>query len=265
YATVRQRLQRIIRLALLQPEKAARLGVAPPAGVLLYGPSGCGKTMLIKEAVSAASVRVISVGGQLFSKYFGETERTIRRLFRAARRNAPCVLFLDEIDALGVRRDMGDGSHGESAGGVRERVLSTLLNEMDGVTGKSAVLVMACTNRPDRVDDALLRPGRLDHLLYVDIPNREERHAILQAHSSQVKGFQADLDTAAQQTDGFTCAGLAQLIRESALQAVREDTASNGVLTQHVEQALSAVSVSARAGTSQATMRIYDRFRQQRE
>ncbi|KAI9594063.1 P-loop containing nucleoside triphosphate hydrolase protein [Syncephalis fuscata] len=211
YKKIRQQLNRLLSLALIHPEVSVRFGVKPPSGALLYGPPGCGKTWLAKEIIGQLGMHVIVARGtQLFSKYFGETEEKLRQLFRAARQHAPCIVFLDEVDALGTQRDLTDG---EAGGKVQERLLSTLLNEMDGISGNTGLFVLACTNRPDRVDDALLRPGRLDHLLYVNLPNKGDRAAILQWHATSFTCPQVDWDLIAEETESFTCGGLAQLVR----------------------------------------------------
>ncbi|RKP24412.1 P-loop containing nucleoside triphosphate hydrolase protein [Syncephalis pseudoplumigaleata] len=213
YAAVRQKIARLLDLALVHPHVAGRLGVKPSSGVLLYGPPGCGKTWLAKDAIGTLGLPAIVVRGtQLFSRYFGETERRLRELFRTARQHTPCVLFFDEIDALGAQRDMSDGDAG---GKVQERLLSTLLNEMDGITANTGLFVLACTNRPDQVDAALLRPGRLDALIHVDLPDSTDRAAILRAYAAtlNVDGASICWEQVAEQTTAFTCAGLAQLMQ----------------------------------------------------
>ncbi|RKO93158.1 P-loop containing nucleoside triphosphate hydrolase protein, partial [Blyttiomyces helicus] len=218
YEQVKSRLIRLSTWPLEHPEAYNRLGVKPPSGILLYGPSGCGKTMLVHALVSGSSMNFISVKGhEIFSKYLGESEASVRRLFAAARRLAPCLLFLDEVDTVGTRREWTD----DGATGVNERVLSTLLNEMDGVQERTGVLVVACTNRPDKIDDALLRPGRLDHHIYVPLPTYLDRRAIVEALARDRPDGRAgarldpDVDPGrvAGRTEGFTGADLAVLAR----------------------------------------------------
>jgi len=147
----------------------------PPAGVLLYGPPGCGKTLLAKAVANESRANFISIKGpELLNKYVGESERAIRELFRRARSSAPCVIFFDEIDSICPKR-------GSDSNQVTERVVNQLLTELDGMEDRKNVFVIAATNRPDIIDDAMLRPGRLDKLLYVPIPTESDRASILRA------------------------------------------------------------------------------------
>ncbi|KAI8054986.1 P-loop containing nucleoside triphosphate hydrolase protein [Syncephalis plumigaleata] len=242
YAKIRQKLARLLDLALIHPEISNRFGVKPSSGALLYGPPGCGKTWLARAAISTLGVQVIVARGtQLFSKYFGETEHRLRRLFAMAR----------------AQRDMSDGDAG---GKVQERLLSTLLNEMDGITANKGLFVLACTNRPDHVDSALLRPGRLDQLLHVDLPDIEDRAAILRWHAALLDDAQVDWYKVAEQTEAFTCAGLAQLVQEATLIAIRETRAITPVLTRHVEMALISVAVSACKGMNSTMLEAYQQL-----
>lgn len=140
-----------------------------PAGVLLYGPPGCGKTLLAKAVANESGANFISVKGpELLDKFVGESEKAVRRVFERARASAPCVIFFDELDALAPRRGGGDGdggSEGGSGGGVSERVVNQLLTELDGLESRRSVFVVAATNRPELIDPAMLRPGRLDKRL----------------------------------------------------------------------------------------------------
>ncbi|KAI8816743.1 P-loop containing nucleoside triphosphate hydrolase protein [Fimicolochytrium jonesii] len=220
YTALKQQLQRLVLWPLQQPESYTRLGVRPPAGLLLYGPSGCGKTLLVRALAANSPMNFISVkGSEIYSKYLGDSEAMVRKLFAAARRLAPCLLFMDELDAIAARREWGDAG----SSGVNERVLSTLLNEMDGVQERKGVFIIACTTRPESLDDALLRPGRLDHHLYVSLPSIEDRLGIMQslvnksattgaAVSSIISG-DVDFDALASRTEGYTGADLTVLIR----------------------------------------------------
>ncbi|KAI8578936.1 hypothetical protein K450DRAFT_244187 [Umbelopsis ramanniana AG] len=157
YAKLKKKLQRAVLLPISNPETYKKLGIPPPSGILLFGPSGCGKSLLVQALASESTMNVITIKGpEIFSKYLGETEATIRNLFATAKRVNPCIVFIDEMDSIACKRGWDAGEGGNS---VNERLLSTLLNEMDGVEGRQGVFVIGCTNRPDQIDDAILRPG----------------------------------------------------------------------------------------------------------
>ncbi len=173
---VKQALTETVLWPLAYPDTFARLGVQPPRGVLLYGPPGCGKTYLVKALAGSGQANVLSVkGAEVLSKWVGESERAVRELFRRAREAAPTLIFLDEIDALAPIRGQA------TDGGTTDRVVAALLTELDGVEELRNVVVIGATNRPDLVDPALLRPGRLERLVYVPPPDAEARAAILKA------------------------------------------------------------------------------------
>lgn len=192
------------------------LGLTVPVGVLLFGPPGCGKTLLAKATANQSGANFIAVKGpELLNKYVGESERAVRLVFQRARSSSPCVIFFDELDALVPRRSSeGNGSS--------ERVVNQMLTEMDGVQTRSQVYVIAATNRPDIVDPAMLRPGRLDRLLYVPLPSETGRLEILQAHLHKLPlADDVDLVKLAQDADGFSGADLSSLAREAAMLAIR--------------------------------------------
>lgn len=150
------------------PDKFAKFGMKPSKGVLFYGPPGCGKTLMAKAVANECSANFISVKGpELLTMWFGESEANVREIFDKARGAAPCVLFFDELDSIGVARGKGMGD----AGGAGDRVINQLLTEMDGVGQKKNVFFIGATNRPDILDDALVRPGRLDQLIYIPLPD----------------------------------------------------------------------------------------------
>ena len=158
-------------MPILQPDKFEALNISSPAGVLLYGPPGCGKTLLAKAVANASKANFISVKGpELLNKYVGESEKSVRSVFSRAKASAPCIIFFDELDALCPKRSGSDGGNQ-----VTERVVNALLAEMDGVDQRRSVYVIAATNRPDIIDPAMLRGGRLDKLLYVPLPSPQER------------------------------------------------------------------------------------------
>ena len=219
------------------PDTFARLGVAAPRGVLLYGPPGCGKTFLVKAIAGSGQANVLSVkGAELLSKWVGESERAVRELFRRARDSAPAVVFLDEVDALAPVRGQS------SDGGTTDRVVAALLTELDGVESLRDVVVIGATNRPDLIDPALLRPGRLERLVFVPPPDAEARGLVLAAAAKAVP-LADDVDLAAlgARTEGFSAADCAALVREAALTAMRESMSATTVTAAHVEAALAAV------------------------
>ncbi|KAJ1482582.1 P-loop containing nucleoside triphosphate hydrolase protein, partial [Baffinella frigidus] len=170
-------LAEAVEWPLKYPEQFARLGIRPPAGVLLYGPPGCSKTLLAKALATESSLNFLAVKGpELLRKYVGDSEKAVAAVFRKARQAAPSVIFFDEIDALAGHRAGGAG--GASSAG--QRVVAQLLSEMDGIEPLKQVIVMAATNRPDLIDAAFLRPGRIDRLVYVAPPDLPSREAILQ-------------------------------------------------------------------------------------
>jgi transitional endoplasmic reticulum ATPase len=232
-AEVKQVLTESVLWPLTYPDTFARLGVQPPRGVLLYGPPGCGKTFLVKAIAGTGRANVLSVkGAELLSKWVGESERAVRELFRRAREAAPTLVFLDEVDALAPVRGQA------SDGGTTDRVVAALLTELDGVEALRNVVVIGATNRPDLVDPALLRPGRLERLVYVPPPDGAARADILRASARSVP-LAADVDLAAVAStlDGFSAADCAALIRESALAAMRESLDAATVTADHVSTA----------------------------
>ncbi|SCE81711.1 transitional endoplasmic reticulum ATPase [Micromonospora purpureochromogenes] len=230
---VKQTLTESVLWPLTYPDTFARLGVQPPRGVLLYGPPGCGKTYLVTALAGSGRANVLSVkGAELLSKWVGESERAVRELFRRAREAAPTLVFLDEVDALAPVRGQA------SDGGTTDRVVAALLTELDGVEALRNVVVVAATNRPDLVDPALLRPGRLERLVHVPPPDGPARAEILRAASRTVP-LAPDVDLAALggELDGFSAADCAALVREAALAAMRESLAASTVTAAHVATA----------------------------
>lgn len=204
----------------------ASLGVGPPSGILLFGPPGCSKTLLARAVATESRANFISVkGAELLSKWVGESEKAVRAIFRRARQTAPCVVFFDEVDALAGRRSAVSGVSAQA------RVVAQLLAEMDGIERDEEdlckrVVVIAATNRPDYLDEAFLRPGRIDTQIYVGLPDMEERRAILEVHTGRMPlGGDVDLDWVAEEgvTGGFSGAEMAAVVREAALAAMERD------------------------------------------
>ncbi len=234
---VKQELREVVEWPLKYPEVFQKMGIEPPKGILLYGPPGTGKTLLAKAVATESGANFIAIRGpELLSKWVGESEKAVREVFRRARQYAPAVVFFDEIEAIASLR----GSDVETD--VTERVVSQLLTEIDGITGLENVVVIAATNRPDLVDPALLRPGRLEKLIYVPPPDEKGRLDILKIHTRHVPlAEDVDLREIAKMTNGYTGADLAALVREATLAALREDLKATRVRFKHFEQALSKV------------------------
>ena len=218
---VREELRLAIVEPIKRPEMYEDLGLSVPAGVLLFGPPGCGKTLVAKAIANQSHANFISVKGpELLDKYVGESERAVRQVFTRARASAPCVVFFDELDALAPRR----GSSGGGSG-VSERVVNQLLTELDGLDSRRDVYVVAATNRPDMIDPAMLRPGRLDKLLFVPLPDPAGREAILRTHVRNTPvdaGVSVPAIARDARCDRFSGADLAGLVREAAIAALRE-------------------------------------------
>lgn len=230
---VKQSLTEAVLWPLRYPDSFARLGVEPPRGVLLYGPPGGGKTFLVRALAGTGALNVFAVkGAELMDKWVGESERAVRELFRRAAEAAPSLIFLDEIDALAPRRGQSSDS------GVADRVVAALLTELDGVEPMREVVVLGATNRPELVDPALLRPGRLERRVYVPPPDAEARTAILVASSKNTPlASDVDLAQVASTLDGYSAADCAALIREAALTAMRESLEAREVTAAHLDAA----------------------------
>jgi transitional endoplasmic reticulum ATPase len=195
--------------------------MSPSKGVLFYGPPGCGKTLMAKAVANECQANFISVKGpELLTMWFGESEANVRDVFEKARQAAPCVLFFDELDSIAQQRG---GSNGDG-GGAADRVMNQLLTEMDGVGAKKNVFIIGATNRPDIIDTALMRPGRLDQLIYIPMPDFESRLSILRAtlRKSPV-AKEVDLNYLASQTDKFTGADLTEICQSACKMAIREE------------------------------------------
>jgi len=218
---VKKNLQEMILYPIEHPDKFHKFGMNPSKGVLFYGPPGCGKTLLAKAVAHECSSNFISIKGpELLTMWFGESEANVREVFDKARGASPCVLFFDELDSVGIARGGGGGGDG---GGAGDRVLNQLLTEMDGVGVKKNLFFIGATNRPDILDEALIRPGRLDQLIYIPLPDKPSRVSVLKAvlRKSPVAAninfeFLGDL------TDGFTGADLTELCQRATKAAIRE-------------------------------------------
>ncbi|WP_226361707.1 AAA family ATPase [Pseudonocardia sp. ICBG1142] len=239
-AEVKAALTEAVLWPLRHPDSFARLGVDAPRGVLLYGPPGGGKTFLLRALAGSGDLNVFAVkGAELLDKYVGESERAVRELFRRAAKAAPALIFLDEVDALAPRRG------GSTDAGVADRVVAALLTELDGATPLREVVVVGATNRPELIDPAMLRPGRLERLVFVPPPDADARADILRAAGRDVPlADDVDLDALASELDGYSAADCAALLREAALTAMRESLDAGEVTAAHLATARRTVRAS---------------------
>jgi transitional endoplasmic reticulum ATPase len=266
----KERLRETIQWPLEYPEVFDELDMQAAKGVLLYGPPGTGKTLLAKAVANEAESNFISIKGpELLNKYVGESEKGVREVFSKARENAPTIVFFDEIDSIATERGKNSGDSG-----VGERVVSQLLTELDGLESLEDVVVIATTNRPDLIDSALLRPGRLDRHVHVPVPDEEARRKILEVHTrNKPLADDVDLDALARKTDGYVGADIEAVAREASMNASREFIASVSpeevgesvgnvrVTMAHFEDALDEVNPSVTAETRERYEEIEKRFK----
>jgi len=238
---IKQELREAVELPIEHPEYFEEMGIEPPKGVLLYGPPGCGKTLLAKAVATESEANFISVKGpEILSKWVGESEKAVRKIFRKARQAAPCVVFFDEIDAIAPARGY---RYGDS--GVTDRIVNQLLTEMDGLVLLKGVVILAATNRPDILDPALLRPGRFDRILYVPAPDEKARYEIFKVHTRHMPlSEDVDLHELARITEGYTGADIAAVCREAAMTALREAGKPTKVSMRHFQAALKVITPS---------------------
>jgi len=274
---VKQELQELVQYPIEHADKFKKFGMNPSKGVLFYGPPGCGKTLLAKAIANECQANFISIKGpELLTMWFGESEANVREIFDKARQAAPCVLFFDELDSIARAR----GSSVGDAGGAGDRVINQILTEMDGMGAKKNVFVIGATNRPDIIDPAILRPGRLDQLVYIPLPDQGSRTQILKAvlRKSPVAP-DVDIEFLASQLNGFSGADITEIcqracklaIRESiAIEIKREADTPDGAMEvdqkdpvpfitrQHIEEAMK----FARRSVSDNDIRKYEMFAQ---
>ncbi|QUD81986.1 AAA family ATPase [Gordonia polyisoprenivorans] len=229
----RQALTEAVLWPLEHPDTFTRLGVDPPRGVLLYGPPGCGKTFVVRALAASGRLSVHTVkGAELMDKWVGASERAVRDLFDRARESAPSLIFLDEVDTLAPRRGQSSDS------GVSDRVVAALLTELDGVEPLADVVVLGATNRPDLIDPALLRPGRLERLVFVPPPDAQARADILRTSGRNVPlADDVDIEALATDLDGYSAADCSALLREAALSAMRRNIEAATVTADDVADA----------------------------
>jgi len=211
-----QRIREMVELPLKHPELFKRLGIDPPKGVLLHGPPGCGKTLVARAVANESDAYFIAINGpEIMGKFYGESEHRLRQVFDDAEKNAPSIIFIDEIDAIAPKRE-------EVTGEVERRVVAQLLALMDGLESRGQVIVIGATNRPNALDPALRRPGRFDREIEIGVPDRDGRREILQIHTRGMPlAEDVNLDELAERTHGFVGADLAALCREAAMHTLR--------------------------------------------
>jgi len=216
----KKELQELILYPIEHPEKFHKFGMQPSKGVLFYGPPGCGKTLMAKAVANECSSNFISVKGpELLTMWFGQSEENVREVFDKARTASPCVLFFDELDSIGTARGSSQGD----AGGAGDRVMNQLLTEMDGVGAKKNVFFIGATNRPDILDEALIRPGRLDQLIYIPLPDAPSRSSIFKAVLRKTPlAPNISFEFLASLTEGFSGADLTELCQRATKAAIRE-------------------------------------------
>jgi len=248
---VKREIIEAVEWPLKYPEKFKKFGIKPPKGVLLYGPPGTGKTLIAKAVANEAEANFISVKGpELLSKWLGESEKAVRKIFKKARQVAPCIIFFDEIDAIAGMRGLEENR-------AVERVVNQLLTEMDGLEELEGVVVIGATNRPDIIDPALLRPGRFDRLVYVRPPDKKSRLAIFKIHTRNMPlAEDVDLEELADMTEGYVGADIEAVCREAVMLALREDINAEKVHMRHFLEALRKIKPSV----TDSMLSFYERF-----
>merc|ERR1711935_664704 len=266
----KRELQEMILYPIEHPEKFEKFGMQPSRGVLFYGPPGCGKTLMAKAVASECSSNFVSIKGpELLTMWFGESEANVREVFDKARAAAPCVLFFDELDSIGTARGSSQGD----AGGAGDRVMNQLLTEIDGVGVKKNVFFIGATNRPELLDEALLRPGRLDQLIYIPLPDLPSRQSVLESTLRKSPlAPNVPISFIAAKTEGFSGADLAEFCQRAAKAAIRDaiaadelkggdddamDEENTEITRKHFEEAFA----GARRSVGITDLAKYDQFR----
>jgi len=230
---IKTELRETVQYPVEHPDEFIKFGMSPSRGVLFYGPPGCGKTLMAKAIANECQANFISIKGpELLTMWFGESEANVRNIFQKARQAAPCVLFFDELDSIANKRgnSPGDGS------GAGDRVMNQLLTEMDGMSSKKNVFIIGATNRPDIIDPAILRPGRLDQLIYIPMPDEESRKSILRACLRKTPVSQlVNLDYLSKFTPGFTGADLTEICQRASKYAIKESIEAKQNLPEELE------------------------------
>ena len=279
--TIKQELREAVEWPLKHRESFERLGIKPPRGILLYGPPGTGKTLLAKAVAKESEANFINVKGpSLLSMWVGESEKGVKKIFERARQVSPCVIFFDEIDALAGKRGIEIGTK------VTERVLNQMLSEMDGIEDLKNVVVIGATNRPDMLDAALMRPGRFDRILLVDIPDEKSREKIIEIHTKampivptkdEIKEIERYFDKDSRltpemsdkqklvqylvrKTEGFVGADIESFVREAAIIALRKNINTKIVTVTDFDEALIKVKPSVSEDTAKRYKKIEEHY-----
>ena len=257
----KQELKEAVEWPLQNSVAFERLGIKPPTGVLLYGPPGTGKTMLAKAVATESKANFILVNGpELMSKWVGESEKAVRKIFEKARQTSPSIIFFDEIDSLVPKR----GANSDSSG-VTEKVVNQLLTEMNGLQEMKDVVVIGATNRPDLLDSALLRPGRFDRIVLVSIPDAKSRKEVFRLHTKKMPlAKDVKIDELVLKTDGYVGADIESVCREAAMLALREDITSREVKMKYFIEALKKVRPSASKDIEAMYSQFSENFRKTR-
>jgi transitional endoplasmic reticulum ATPase len=252
----KQSLREAVEWPIKNPEAFKRIGIRPPRGILLYGPPGTGKTLLAKAVAKESEANFIHIKGpSLLSMWVGKSEEGVRKVFERARQVSPCIVFFDEIDALAAKRGMEMGTK------VSERVLNQILAEMDGLEGLEDVTIIGATNRPDMLDTALLRPGRFDRIILVDVPDNESRKKIFEVHTKNVPiASDVNLNELVKLTEGFVGADIESLVRESAMNALRRDIKTKTVTKKDFDEALAKVRPSVSNESAKRYKKLEDNY-----
>jgi transitional endoplasmic reticulum ATPase len=259
---VKAKLKEVVEWPLKYPESFKRIGIKPPKGILLYGPPGCGKTLLAKAVANESEANFISVrGSDILSKWFGETEKRLGDIFRKAKEVSPSLIFFDEIDALAPMRGAAMGEPR-----VVERIVNTILAEMDGLEEMYNVVVIGATNRPDILDPALLRPGRFEELVVIPMPDKKAREEIFKVHTkSMVLDKDVNLEELAMKTENYTGADIASICRKAGINALREKLKAENVKMRHFLKALEEVSPSVPADVMKSYQQMRKTFEKRKD
>ncbi|MFC1754400.1 CDC48 family AAA ATPase [Thermoproteota archaeon] len=257
---VKQELKEAVEWPLEHPKSFERLGITPPKGILLYGAPGTGKTLLAKSVANESQANFIVVKGpELLSKWVGESEKAVRKIFDKARQVSPTIIFFDEIDSLAPRRSASADSH------VTERVVNQILTEIDGIESLHNIVIIGATNRPDMLDTALLRPGRFDRIIQTKIPDEEAKLKIFQIHTKNMPlADDIDLNALAKNAEGYVGADIEAICREAGILALRTDINAKQVSKANFEDAIKKVKPSVSKEVEEAYTELKEHFRQAR-